>query len=983
MGFWDFVGRLTNTPVPMATFAAETTPKPVDQFIMEMMGQSRAVTRDEALTVPTVQRGRNLICSISTLPLQERGPDLTVLKTPLLRQIDPNVPNVVTLAQTLEDLLFESIAWWQITARDADGFPVKARRRDPTTVSLVPPNDGKSRAPLPSGTDPRDGVVWVDGKPVPHRDMIRFDSPNPAVLKVGGLAIRKALLLLKTSHLAAQDARARDYFTTKEGFEEPTDADIQEFLSQWKDARRRRTTGWVPENVEHNVVEDPTPLEMQIAEQLKESKLDIANALGIDPEDLGISTTSRTYQNAVDRRIDKINEVKAPYMRAIADRLSMGDVTRPDHEVEFDLNGYLRSNPKERWEVNKIRLETGVVSKEEVRVEERMAGAPPKQEAQPAPEPAPDNVRSIRAAFEGEERHQFVFGPTGQFSVDQTSRTITGIALPYNKVSRMKGMRFRFRPGSVVWGDVSRVKHFKDHITPVGRALSLYSDDTALHSVLSVSKGPVGDELLQLAADGVYDGQSVGVDFSMDDVELMPDGVYDVLRNAQLYEITTTAMPAFDDARVTRVAASLTGGTMQCTKCGQEHAGAACIVPVDKPPTQPAGQPAGPAPAQFSVDQIMGFSDDQMAAFRLLYGKPEDVHKPVQPATVDPTQGGQTSVQFQVKEPAPYRFDRKGNLRKGSHDFSSDLYAAQKMGDQAAYDRALGFIREQFDVITSNVDELNPTKQRPDMYVDQRSFRYPVWESINKGALDDITPFTFPKFNSASGLVANHTEGVEPGSGTFTTTGQTVTPTAVSGKAKITREVWDQGGNPQVSNLIWQQMVKGWFESLEAFAVATLDASTPTAIPLTAGAADDVLIDQLSEAFVLLQFVRGGFSMDMMPTQVDLYKKLAAAEDSTGRPLLPALGPNNTIGTSRARWSGLDLNGTTSIPAWALAATGSVVASSYLYDRAVVHGWASAPNRLEIGTIEVAHVYIALWGYKAGAISDIAGVREITYDPVA
>jgi hypothetical protein len=37
---------------------------------------------------------------------------------------------------------------------------------------------------------------------------------------------------------------------------------------------------------------------------------------------------------------------------------------------------------------------------------------------------------------------------------------------------------------------------------------------------------------------------------------------------------------------------------------------------------------------------------------------------------------------------------------------------------------------------------------------------------------------------------------------------------------------------------------------------------------------------------------------------------------------------------------------------------------------------------MTIDNIEVANVYIGLWGYKATAISDIAGVREITYDPV-
>ncbi|HEY9415374.1 MAG TPA: hypothetical protein VIQ30_11490, partial [Pseudonocardia sp.] len=353
-------------------------------------------------------------------------------------------------------------------------------------------------------------------------------------------------------------------------------------------------------------------------------------------------------------------------------------------------------------------------------------------------------------------------------------------------------------------------------------------------------------------------------------------------------------------------------------------------------------------------------------------------------ATQGPTLVNPHHGPARVTEPAPYRFDARGNIRPGTHDFSTDLIAGLRDKDQGAYDRALSFVQAQFDVVSTDVNELNPTRNRPDMYVDQREFRYPIWEAINKGALGDITPFTFPKFNSASGLVGNHTEGTEPTSGTFTVTNQTVTPTPTSGKAKITREVWDQGGNPQVSNLIWRQMQKAWYEALEAAAVAALDAVTPTAIALTAGGGTtgQTLDSELTAAFAGLQFVRGGFSMTDMFTQIDLYKAMVAAKDTAGRRLYPAIGPTNASGTVRSRFAAIDVNGVVALPAWALAATGSVVASSYLFDRESVHGWASAPNKLDITNTEVAHVYIGIWGYKATAISDINGVREITYDPV-
>ncbi|MEK8107413.1 hypothetical protein NKG94_23850 [Micromonospora sp. M12] len=98
----------------------------------------------------------------------------------------------------------------------------------------------------------------------------------------------------------------------------------------------------------------------------------------------------------------------------------------------------------------------------------------------------------------------------------------------------------------------------------------------------------------------------------------------------------------------------------------------------------------------------------------------------------------------------------------------------------------------------------------------------------------------------------------------------------------------------------------------------------------------------MTAAFASLQYVRGGFSMDTLFSQIDLYKALVAAKDTAGRRLYPALGPSNASGTASARYAAIDVNGVRALPAWALAATGSVVASSYLFDREVVHGWATA-----------------------------------------
>lgn len=341
----------------------------------------------------------------------------------------------------------------------------------------------------------------------------------------------------------------------------------------------------------------------------------------------------------------------------------------------------------------------------------------------------------------------------------------------------------------------------------------------------------------------------------------------------------------------------------------------------------------------------------------------------------------------QVREPEPYRFDRKGNLTRGAFDFSTDIIQGLRDHDEAALSRAQEFARAQFEaqreefVVQSDVAALNPNRQRPDLYVDQKSFRYPIWDSIDKGTIPDATPFVLPKFSSASGLVAAHVEGTEPTPGTFTATSQTITPTPVSGKVKISRETWDQGGNPQLSGLLWRQMVKAWYEGLESAAVTALEALAPTTITITTAAADSALEQSLTSQLAPLQYVRGGFSMRDFFLQVDLYKALVAAKDGNGRRLFPYIGAQNSVGTVSAFFADIEVAGLVGRPAWALAATSINSSNSYLFDSGDVSGWATAPNRISIAEIEVANVYIGLFGYKAIACTDLTGVRRIAYDP--
>lgn len=373
--------------------------RPINALVEGLFHGIGRVGRAEALGVPAVLRGRNMICgSVSTLPLEAVDRDNRVLDHPLLRQVDENVPNVVTLSQTLEDLLFEAVAWWRITGFGSDGYPVNAVRMDPGQVSLNPPT-GYKAGYLPSEL-PTEGHIWMMGEPVPVSQVIQFDSPNPAFLKYGQRAIRRAIALDQAAEMYAKEPKPMDYFTPSDPQADPVDDDeVKVILNTWRSSRRERSTAYVPAALTYNEVQQPTPADLQLVELQKRATLDIANALGVDPEDLGISTTSRTYQNATDRRKDRINDVLAPYMRAITDRLSMPDVTKRGVTVRFSLDDYLKADPKTRVEVQQAYIAMGVTDAAEVR---KVEGLPPRAITPPASKPIQATVGEPVKAIEAD-----------------------------------------------------------------------------------------------------------------------------------------------------------------------------------------------------------------------------------------------------------------------------------------------------------------------------------------------------------------------------------------------------------------------------------------------------------------------------------------------------------------------------------------------------------------------------------------------------
>lgn len=548
---------------------------------------------------------------------------------------------------------------------------------------------------------------------------------------------------------------------------------------------------------------------------------------------------------------------------------------------------------------------------------------------------------------------EYVDNPNGvTFTVDRETRTIRGLALPYGDVATSGGRRWSFSKGTL---NTDRVKLLNNHDWNQVLGVASFEDtDEGLEMTAKVVTGPRGDELLALSEMGAIDGLSIGLG---DDVKAtVRDGVHHV-NSGTVRETSTTPIPAFARASITSVAAS----------AAQDKES---IMDDENKPGE------AETPVSFTADQGQALTT-----------KVDDLEKTVEglkefKAPVTPTPG------LQVTEEPIYRFAGSEPAPSG-FDFATDMLNAAN-GDLKALDRVKTFTAEhitdgpQF-VDTTDTSNVNPATYRPDMFLGQAPTpTSPLYDTFHKSSLSSVQPFFWSKLDRANtdAGVADHTEGTDPTDGdVVTATGATVTPAPVSAKVHITREVGDQGGNPNVSGLVWNEFTRSFSIALEtktaALITTALGSITALATP-AAGAAGDVAGQAVEAGLVGLQFIPDGSRFTKAFGHVDLYTLLATYENTDGEKRYPIINPQNRSGVSGGKYSFIDVAGYRMEPAHSLGATG-VNEASILADPGAVHVWNSGLQRLDKLNESVEGWDLGCFGYWAGIVYDITGLRKVQY----
>lgn len=317
-------------------------------------------SRNLAMSIPAVARCRNLIAgTIADTPLhyykkstgQEVGAPLW------LDQPSPSQPVNVTLAWTVDSLLFYGVAYWEVTS-------VYAEDNRPASFEWV------ANTRVAFNTDQNSQYIttyFVDGQARPQDgvgSIVTFQSFNEGFLSYGSRLLQTALDVQEAARVAASTPMPSGYIKNT-GADLPP-AEVQGLLDAWRKARKSRGTAYLTSTLEYNTTSF-SPKEMGYNEQIQNLATEISRAMNVPAYLLSADqNSSMTYANVLDEKKNFYTFSLAPFYTVIEKRLSMNDLTTSGHEVRFAVDDtLLRSDAMERISVIEKMLTLGLITVEQ------------------------------------------------------------------------------------------------------------------------------------------------------------------------------------------------------------------------------------------------------------------------------------------------------------------------------------------------------------------------------------------------------------------------------------------------------------------------------------------------------------------------------------------------------------------------------------------------------------------------------------------
>ena len=319
-------------------------------------GYGVAIDRSLALQVPSVSRCRNLIAGVISsieLGLYKKSTGKKLESPVWLEQPDIRQPLSVTLAYTVDALLFYGVGYWRVTSLYADDGRPSGFEFIPNTRVTVTTNQYGDEVEYYS----------VNGVRVPMGgigSLVTFQSLLPGVLQTGGRTIQAALDIQKAAAVAAATPMATTILKNT-GADLP-EAQIQGLLASWKSARQNRSTAYLTSTLEAQNI-GFSPKDMTYNESSQYLATEIARLMNVPAYYISADmNNSMTYQNILDGRKEFVAYSLQPFISAIENRLSMDDITAHGNRVRFAVDEtFLRADTMARLDAIEKMLNLGLI----------------------------------------------------------------------------------------------------------------------------------------------------------------------------------------------------------------------------------------------------------------------------------------------------------------------------------------------------------------------------------------------------------------------------------------------------------------------------------------------------------------------------------------------------------------------------------------------------------------------------------------------
>ena len=362
------MGLFSRFSRPQVIEAQYAPPVMADTYQYQIPYQLLSIDRISAMSIPAVNRCRNLICNTIAsmeLSLELKRTDEDLPKLPWMDQPSHNQPYAVTMAFTVDSLIFFGVAYWEITEVYADnGYPA---RFNWVANSRVIPKYNKTNTFIEG--------YQVDGTVRPMSgvgSLVTFQSMTDGLLNVGARVLTSALDLDKAASVAA--ATPMPSGVLKNTGADLGENEVQGLLAAWRNARNNRSTAYLTSTLEFQP-SSFSPKDMMLNEAKQYMATEIARIMNVPAYYISADmNNSMTYANVQDERRQFVSLSLQPYISAIEARLSMNDITPSTQYISFDLDsGFLRANPMERLAVIEKMLALGLITVQDAMAMENLS----------------------------------------------------------------------------------------------------------------------------------------------------------------------------------------------------------------------------------------------------------------------------------------------------------------------------------------------------------------------------------------------------------------------------------------------------------------------------------------------------------------------------------------------------------------------------------------------------------------------------------